>query len=1117
MPRLIIISDTHVHPWRFGTSGDDLTNERMLRTIDVIRRSLQQAHDEDAVWVHAGDIIHTTGHVRHPVASAVVEMFADFPDVPKVVVPGNHDGRGRGGRVELAETFQAVLAKAVPNVTVLQPGTWVDLDGEVSIVGDGAQPSPGMIQLDGLHPDPDRPLVGVFHAEVVGASYGHGVVASRGLDADALLRRFVLSIVGDIHHPHVHRDGNRVVLVPGAPEHHNFGDSGVRGWWVAEVGAGGVTHLDSVPAGSPMFVTVDTLADVQDDGNFYRVREPTDPAALPDNATAVVAAPPTAVEERDLLQGARDRRDVLRRWMELRPPARWVARHLAAGEALLAGREQLTPVPATLRRTAIRDFGSYEAAEIEHRPGVHLVLGRSCDFGSNGAGKSTFVEAPFWGLFGRSTKGVAADEVIRDWRGGGEDAPSCEVTNVVELGSGRTLEVVRGRSRSSGPSLTVRVDGEEAGGATLKDLQARIEGAIGYSPDLYRAVGYFSQQDVVLLSRKSDAEVKALLGDFTDSRAYDEAATAARAAAKEAEADAQEAAGRRSTWEQRVDEAADAHARARTRVGEWDASHATRVDDAEAAAMVARVAEERAATRRLVAEERLDLAMDRGENLFIRQAEEAADVLAERYARERTETIRAEQARVRGVLEETADVADVDAGALRAAVEDAQARVADLRKAETAAATARESARSEQRMAESRRARAEQDLARVMASVEQAESGKCPTCGGELKDEGLLAKLLDEARTHQGAAEAAASERDAAERRASESIEAAEAAAAEREGLETAIRETQATLDRVATREAALREAAALEDKAQLAADGARERAVREAGERRAARIEHRAARIRRVIGELERRREAAARDLREAEAAMERVRGEENPHREAVDEAAAKEQNARAERWRAHMAHARARRKQAVHEYWGEGMAKGGIQSLLIDDLAVAFNRARARVFPTLTRGVYDVQMSTTSTTRSGESRDRVEFRVFYRGREVTYASLSGGQRMRVDLGVLLTMTLAASATHGVQGTLGMLVLDEVADHLDDDGAEALAETVADIAARDVPCVYVISQKAELQALFDSTIHAVQREDGVSELFGPDGAAWDGLAGGSDSAPSSSPSPSPATPPAST
>jgi len=152
------------------------------------------------------------------------------------------------------------------------------------------------------------------------------------------------------------------------------------------------------------------------------------------------------------------------------------------------------------------------------------------------------------------------------------------------------------------------------------------------------------------------------------------------------------------------------------------------------------------------------------------------------------------------------------------------------------------------------------------------------------------------------------------------------------------------------------------------------------------------------------------------------------------------------------------------------------------MEEVATAFNEARGTIFPLLTRGVYDVQFSTLSRTRANELRERTEFHVYEHGKPTSYNVLSGGQRRRIDIGIMLVMTLAVAKWMGTPGVLGLLVLDEVFGFLDDSGAEGLVDALQQVQLV-VPTIYTITHDPHLQALVPDVIRVVQDADGLSTV----------------------------------
>lgn len=999
MRQLVVISDLHAHPWAAFARGDGIRNTRLQQSLAVLRASLQKARDLHCPWVFGGDIVHTAGYGLNVVLSSLIRVLEDYPDVEKLIVWGNHDARGVGGRITLEQTVLGTLVHAVEGLKVLDPTCTMltRVANGLTFSGAGYQPSPEL--LDYAQPSD----VGVYHQTVRGSMAPNGFPLPEGIDPAELHSRHKLSIVGHVHHPQqVDAPGVKAILIPGSPEHQTFGDVETHGWWILTMREVGPPLAEFVPSGSPEFLTVETPADVRPDGNYYRVR--TNPAgvALPPGVM-VVAPTPTTIQSRGILRGVSGD-GILTAWMAHEPPAGLdPARVVAEGRQLLAAQDPGTLRPIQLTQVDLTNFCSYADASFPVRAGTWLVLGQGRDYPSNGAGKSTLFEAVFWLLFGRTTKGLTGDEVIR-W-----GADVARVRGTFEFADGGSLVVTR--CRGDGSDLIV----EDASGVweapSVTAMTEKLTRFLGLTPELFQALGYFSQERMLLFASASDGERKEMLADLIGLAAYQEASAAAQTlltATERLRAGEEAIIG---VTQQHLQAERDRFITYRDARMAWDAARHARLLDA-------RYAQEQFAR---------DLPAQQAQLLTAARAELTTHL----HAREQGHIAR---------LAELAAQLEVPhvTYPLAAAAAAGEAFLEVNRQLHTVLA--------EQRTEERVRRELVTERDRQLAVLAE---GKCPTCGQAItptRRDAILAPLeqrIDEAETRRielAAQQGVLLTKAADAKRRFEEIEAGVKRAAALDVTRAQVAETQALLAACAT------ERADLEQRAD--------------------------AHVTAVL-------QKAGWDLA---AAVKAIEAEVNPH--ATAEAAGTERITAYEQTLADHASAleRYRDAAAIAQYWQHGFSKQGIQSLLVDEIATLFNAARGRIFPALTQGIYDVQFSTQSQTKGGETRERTAFQVYERGEPVPYAALSGGQRRRIDVGVMLTLVVAVAQWLQVPGVLGMLVLDEVFGFLDASGAEGLVEALRDV-QQVVPAVYVITHDAELQALFPESILVTQDAAGISHL----------------------------------
>jgi DNA repair exonuclease SbcCD ATPase subunit len=121
-----------------------------------------------------------------------------------------------------------------------------------------------------------------------------------------------------------------------------------------------------------------------------------------------------------------------------------------------------------------------------------------------------------------------------------------------------------------------------------------------------------------------------------------------------------------------------------------------------------------------------------------------------------------------------------------------------------------------------------------------------------------------------------------------------------------------------------------------------------------------------------------------------------------------------------------------------------------------------------TLSMGKMTLRLAATTAKKDGSGvTDAISVRVSKDGGATfqSYDSLSGGQRRRIDLALLLAISETASAADPRIPKDSTLFFDEAADALDEEGLEAFAR-VAEALAKD-RCVVLISHQPGLIARF--------------------------------------------------
>ncbi|MDX5412847.1 MAG: AAA family ATPase [Rhodobacterales bacterium] len=172
----------------------------------------------------------------------------------------------------------------------------------------------------------------------------------------------------------------------------------------------------------------------------------------------------------------------------------------------------------------IENFGAIGKAVIPlNERGLVLIQGENEDdtsANSNGAGKSTIVEAISWCLYGKTAKGLTGDAVINRAAGKG-----CVVKLLLE-DDGVVFQIVRGRKHKEFKSnLHIMQDGKDMTKGVDKLNQDLVERIIGCPYEVFVAAVYSGQEAMPDLPNMTDKPLKMLIEEAAGitllERAYD--------------------------------------------------------------------------------------------------------------------------------------------------------------------------------------------------------------------------------------------------------------------------------------------------------------------------------------------------------------------------------------------------------------------------------------------------------------------------------------------------------------------------------------------------------------------------------------------------------------------
>lgn len=88
--KIVVTSDLHVHPFRLCSR--DGGRDRLRDGLSILQQSLDLAREVGAHWVFAGDLKQPKWIWPQEALTGSMEVLCRYPDVMKVMIPGNHDG-----------------------------------------------------------------------------------------------------------------------------------------------------------------------------------------------------------------------------------------------------------------------------------------------------------------------------------------------------------------------------------------------------------------------------------------------------------------------------------------------------------------------------------------------------------------------------------------------------------------------------------------------------------------------------------------------------------------------------------------------------------------------------------------------------------------------------------------------------------------------------------------------------------------------------------------------------------------------------------------------------------------------------------------------------------------
>lgn len=152
------------------------------------------------------------------------------------------------------------------------------------------------------------------------------------------------------------------------------------------------------------------------------------------------------------------------------------------------------------------------------------------------------------------------------------------------------------------------------------------------------------------------------------------------------------------------------------------------------------------------------------------------------------------------------------------------------------------------------------------------------------------------------------------------------------------------------------------------------------------------------------------------------------------------------------------------ILEFWKTGCSSSGVPSMLIDEAIPYMNQRVAYYLDQISNGRYMVSFDTMSSIKSGEFRDKISVNMYDNETKAnSQLQFSGGQTRIIDISTILTLSDLQARERGI--SFNILLFDEIMDSLDQDNIGFVSKVLRNIAKEKTICLISHTQTNEIEA----------------------------------------------------
>lgn len=508
-----------------------------LSTIDVsmlvLRQSLNTSRELGIPLLINGDLNDTKALLRSECVRAILNLFREYEDIPVFINVGNHDLENKN-----SDNNSLMFLNTLPNVSVIEKETIVKFGGvDFGVIPYKRTNNEFLDAADLFRQGGIKNLL--THQGYMSAFMGDYVVDESSVNPQ-LVADFDKIISG---HYHKAQNVGSNITYTGSPYTVNFGEAGqdkfywVIGWEDEKVVMQSIQTTarrhevlefnNKIPRTVPKYPENTILKVVLKGSKEFCARTKREKIQKKVGLESVVIAT-------DITEQSQVRLDT----KDIHSPEKVIETYLASCDTefnkeelmnllRMVAKESFESLVAANKRNfkivsiKCKNFLSFKDLEFEYENnGLTLINGWDEDREIfTGAGKSTFMDAPYYALFGKTSKNLKADEVVN--RSAKKD---CSVTVKLDSEEGvYTINRYRKHSEWNNDLFIIGPDGNEIRGKDNLETQKYINALLGVTPEIFLNATYFTQFNVIdkFLS-SSDTEKKKLIAEISNTQIYDD-------------------------------------------------------------------------------------------------------------------------------------------------------------------------------------------------------------------------------------------------------------------------------------------------------------------------------------------------------------------------------------------------------------------------------------------------------------------------------------------------------------------------------------------------------------------------------------------------------------------